>query len=266
MNRVVGSFLEGHFELRKSGDAYELLGELDLAGARTLLGRSTSCIGRERDLATLHGLYEECVGEPVARAALVTAPAGVGKSRVRYEFLRWLKATGADIEIWSGRGDPMSAGSPFDLIAAVIRSAAGTRAGDPLALRQEKLFTRVTRVVPIDDVQRVCEFLGEIAGAPFPDASSIELRAAREDPQLMGDQMRRAWEDWLFAETARRPVLVVLEDLQWGDLASLKLVDAALRHLADRPFMVLGLSRPEVHDLFPGCGPSARSPRFGSAA
>src|SRR6185295_15518538 len=70
-------------------------------------------------------------------------------------------------------------------------------------------------------------------------------------PILMGDQMRRAFEDWLSAETRQQPVLLVLEDLHWGDLPSVKFVDASLRALQDRPLMVLALARPEVKDLFP---------------
>jgi tetratricopeptide (TPR) repeat protein len=67
----------------------------------------------------------------------------------------------------------------------------------------------------------------------------------------MGDQMRRAWEDLLVAECAAHPLVLVLEDLHWGDLPSVKLLDAALRALDGRPFLVLAFARPEVHDLFP---------------
>src|SRR5262245_66031439 len=62
--------------------------------------------------------------------------------------------------------------------------------------------------------------------------------------------MRLAWEDWLAAECRAQPVLIVLEDLQWGDLPSVQFIDAALRNLADRPLMVLGLARPEVRSVF----------------
>jgi len=97
----------------------------------------------------------------------------------------------------------------------------------------------------------VSEFLGELIGVPFPDEDSVQLRAARQDAMLVGDQIRRAWEDFLSAECEAHPVLLVLEDLHWGDLPSVKLVDAALRHLKEQPFMVLALARPEVQDLFP---------------
>jgi tetratricopeptide (TPR) repeat protein len=67
----------------------------------------------------------------------------------------------------------------------------------------------------------------------------------------MGDAMRRAWEDWLAAECAAQPVLLLLEDLQWGDLGTVSFVDSALRNLRDEPFMVLALARPDVHTAFP---------------
>ena len=67
----------------------------------------------------------------------------------------------------------------------------------------------------------------------------------------MGDQIRRALEDWVRGECAHRPVVVVFEDLHWGDLPSVKGVDVILRALANRPLFVLALARPEIKELFP---------------
>ncbi|MEO5726551.1 MAG: serine/threonine-protein kinase PknK, partial [Byssovorax sp.] len=118
-------------------------------------------------------------------------------------------------------------------------------------MRQQKLRARVARHVPSADQRRVAEFLGELVGTPFPDEESVPLRAARQDALVMGDQMRRAWEDFLRAESSAQPVLLVLEDLHWGDLPTVRFVDAALRDLKNQPWMVLALARPEVHELFP---------------
>ena len=51
--------------------------------------------------------------------------------------------------------------------------------------------------------------------------------------------LRSAWLDWLEVECGANPVLLVLEDMHWGDAPSVQLVDAALRTLRDRPLMVL---------------------------
>src|SRR5205807_10094234 len=122
--------------------------------------------------------------------------------------------------------------------------------GEPVAVRHMKLRARVSRNVKPEDAARVAEFLGELIGAPAPE-DSVPLRAARQDPQLMGDQMLRACEDFFAAECAAHPAVLVLEDLQWGDLPTVRFVDAIVRQLPDRPLLVLALARPEVDAAFP---------------
>src|SRR5262249_26376780 len=77
------------------------------------------------------------------------------------------------------------------------------------------------------------------------------LASARRDALLFAGEVKRAWIDFLAAECAAHPVVLVLEDLHWADLSTVKLIEAALEALADRPLLVLGFGRPEVHDLFP---------------
>jgi serine/threonine protein kinase/tetratricopeptide (TPR) repeat protein len=263
LDEVVAGLLDARFDVGGDQTGLLLRGKRDVAEARrTLLGRPSPCVGREREIASLEAIYDECVAEGAARAVVVTAAAGVGKSRLRYELMARLSRRSqpgrqlAEGEartpmVWFSRGDPMSAGSPFGMVVRAVQRAAGLLDGEPLLVRQQKLRARVARHVPPADRARVTEFLGELCGVRFEDTQSVQLRAARGDAMLMGDQMRRAWEDWLAAECAAQPVLLVLEDLQWGDLPTVKLVDSALRNLADRPWMVLALGRAEVHDLFP---------------
>jgi hypothetical protein len=67
----------------------------------------------------------------------------------------------------------------------------------------------------------------------------------------MNEQVRRAAEDFLRAECAAHPVVIVLEDLHWGDLPTVRFIDSALRNLREHAWMVLALARPEVHKVFP---------------
>jgi len=252
VDEVTAGLLDSRFVVRSDGSGLDLVGEQASADAgRMLLGKPTPCVGRERELVMLEGVFAECVADDVARAVLVTAPAGVGKSRLRYELLRTLRHRGDRSEVWTSRGDPMRAGSPFGMLSQIIRAAADAQDGEPPRVQREKIRARVSRTVPQRDIARVTQFLAETLGVSMPDEDDVQLRAARHDPILMGDQMRRAFEDWLAAECREQPVLIVLEDLHWGDLPSVKFVDSALRALHDRPLMVLALARPEVKDLFP---------------
>jgi hypothetical protein len=67
----------------------------------------------------------------------------------------------------------------------------------------------------------------------------------------MSEQMRKAWMDFLDAEAAAHPVVLLLEDLHWGDFGTVRFIDTALRDRSNRPWMVLALARPEVFEIFP---------------
>ena len=251
IDALTAGLLDARFDVGGDDEGLVLRAERTIAETtRTVLGRATPCVGRDRELGALRATLAECVGEPVARVVLITGAAGVGKSRLRYELLRGLKAANDGARTLIARGDAISAGSPFGLLAPMLRRAAGVQEDEPIAVRQRKLAAHLAVHLPDDKRERVVEFLCELAGARVAEGS-VQLRAARRDPVLMGDQMRRAWEDWLEAECAHAPVILVIEDLQWGDLPTVQFVDGALRHLRERPLMVLALARPEVHELFP---------------
>ncbi|MBK8259592.1 MAG: protein kinase [Polyangiaceae bacterium] len=219
-------------------------------GARTLLGRATPCVGRDRELSMLTGLYDECVAEPVGRGALILGAPGIGKSRLRYEVLLTLQKREPKPEIWAVRGDPMRAGSPFSLLGPLLARACDIHDGEPLVERQTKLIRRVERHLPQESALRVAELLGEIVGAPFPDETSVQLRAARKDPGLLRDQLTRAWVSFCTAEVNHRPLVLVLDDLHWGDSPSLSLIQASFQALLEKPIFILALGRPEAKETF----------------
>jgi tetratricopeptide (TPR) repeat protein len=260
LDDVTAGLLPGRFEVGGDEAGLFLQGEREAVGqGRTLLGRATSCVGRDRELALLQGTFAGAIEEPAARVVLVTAGPGAGKSRLAGELLDRLARGRDHVTVLSSAGDPLSAGSPFSMIAPALRRAAGVHDGEPEATRRHKLRARLQRHVRDADLERVTAFLGELIGIHGDDdpegsarPAAVQLRAARRDAMLMGDQMRRAFEDFLEAETAAGPLLFVLEDLHWGDLPSVSFLGSALRNLPDRPWMVLALARPEVHDVFPG--------------
>ncbi|WP_437280641.1 protein kinase [Sorangium sp. So ce375] len=250
IDEVTAGLLGARFDLGSDGAGHLLRGERDdLEAVPRLLGKPTPCVGRDRELSLLEATFVQCIEEQTPSAVLVTAPAGMGKSRLRVELLRRLRARDEPMEVWIARGDPMSAGSAFGLLAQVLRRAIGVADGAPAAAVQRKIRERVARHG--EPGARVAPFLGELVGTPFPDDASEALRAARRSSVLMGDQLHLAWEEFLRAECAAQPVLLVLEDMHWGDLPTVGMINSALRNLRDAPFMVLALGRPEVREVFP---------------
>ncbi|HSQ66109.1 MAG TPA: protein kinase [Polyangiaceae bacterium] len=258
VDAVTAGLLGTEFSVEPGDDGGWLVagGGARAPGMRTLLGKRTPCVGRDRELGNLDALFAECEQDSVARALLVLAPAGAGKSRLRHEWLSRVARRVPAPQTWQARAEPMTTDSPFAVLRRCVRRAMGLMDEDgslssELSELRQKIHARVLHA-DVAEPDRVAEFLGELCGVPMADEPSVQLYAARRDPILMGDQFRRAWEDWVAGECARGPVILVLEDIHWADRPSLQFVEHALRRAAQAPLLVVALARPEVDDRFPG--------------
>jgi tetratricopeptide (TPR) repeat protein len=251
IDEATAALLRDRFEIQEQGGSFALLAERrDLTPGRTLLGQRTPFLGREREMATLQALYLEVVEESVARAAVVTGGPGVGKSRLRAELCDALATEARPPKIWIARGEPLTAGASFGLAGQLVRRALELRDGEPIDAQRAAIVRAAAALGP--SVEAVAPFLGELAGAPFDDASSVQLSAARADPRLMGDQLRRSFEELVAASaTKERPLVLVLEDLHWSDPATINLLDATLRRSRDAPLFVVAIARPEIAIHYP---------------
>lgn len=252
LDQVTAGLLDPRFEVAQNGALIELWGERGSpVAARTLMGRPAPFAGRDRELLMLEAVLTEVEVESVARVVLVTGDPGVGKSRLRHELVTRLANRGRLDRMWIGRGDPMSAGSPFGIVAQALRGALGLVEGVKLETLRDQLDQRLTELIAPQELRRVRDFLGELLDVPFSPGGHPALASARRDPVLMGDQVRHAVQDFLAASARQAPVVLILEDLQWGDLSSVNLIESALAALADLPIAVIALGRPNVTTLFP---------------
>lgn len=253
VDSVTASLISSRFDVRGEEGRMMLVDERrSLDPRRALLGKPTSCVGREAELAVLETMFAQCeVGEG-PKVLVVTAPAGAGKSRLRHELVRRLLARPAPPMVLQARGDALRVTTPHGMVAELLRQAIGVREREPIDVVRRKLEGHVAAQLPDDDAGRVTDFLGELVSASFDDRHAVPLRAARSDANAMTDQIGVAFADIARAWSTRHPVVIVLEDLHWGDLGSIRLLDGALRRLAGASLFLLALARPEVHDRVPG--------------
>ena len=251
IDHVTAGLLGSRFEVRHSAPGAWLLAERPDPGTpRLLLGKPSPCVGRDKELAILDAVLDECIKEPIARAVLVAGPPGIGKSRLRAEFLR--SVSGARrVTVLSARADQTQAGSSFAIVRQLVAHAASLAEGDSPDEQRRKIRSRLSRYFAGEELERIHEFSCELVGIGQGSAPSPLLRACRDDTRIMSIWMRRSFEEWLEAECANQPVLIVIEDLHWGDDASITYLAQALRRLEERPLLLLAFARPEVHGAFP---------------
>jgi tetratricopeptide (TPR) repeat protein/predicted Ser/Thr protein kinase len=265
IDTVTEGLLAARFVVSTTGGLHVLQSERESSEApRLLLGKATPCVGRDKELGLFELTLREVVNDRVSRAILVTASPGVGKSRLLSEFVSRAQA-GGTARIFLARAEAVSSESPLALARQLVRRAAGLQEMESGAGERARLDEYLSGIAR-NGAASFAEFLAEIAALPASGAPSPMLVAARNDPAIMREQKRRAFEAWMDAETAAGPVLIVLEDLHWGDAPTVNYLIEALRRLADRALMVLAFARPEVHETHPKLFPDLHEVRLGGLA
>ncbi|MFO0614975.1 MAG: protein kinase [Polyangiaceae bacterium] len=233
------------FEIHKVGSVLEMFGERRPHGfSRTFLGATSVCVGRDPEIARLEALYAQVAKDSLARAAIVVAVPGTGKSRLRQELFSRLGARDDAPDVLLGHGSAIAEGATFSLVGSAIRRKAAVRDEDALDVQRAKIARLAAPTAATAERARIEAALLQIA-ARGTESSATDATILRPD------HVRAAFEEWLLELTTRGPVALVLEDVHWADPPSVALVDSALRNLADRPLFVLALARPEVEARFP---------------
>jgi tetratricopeptide (TPR) repeat protein len=242
---VAGRFLLQHDDLG-TWIADERAG-VDDVGA--LLGRKAPFVGRATEMALLRDAWQHCSRTRTGRIVVVTGEPGMGKSRLRREFQRELAR--ASVRSWFGMADPAHGAAPRSPIEHMVRAQVGVFGSELPEAARRLLQTSLSKWVDAQQVERVAIFLGELLGIPPESPTPEPLRAAQQDPRLMGDQVRRAVCDLIDAGCRDHPLVMILDDLHAADRATIELLDEVMRRLRERPVLLVALGRPEVLERFP---------------
>lgn len=255
LDGLTGNLLSGRLDIVEHHGLTELVGAqnpMAREGQRLLLGQPAPFVGREPEFGALESMLSVCIDDSAACAVGVVAPPGLGKSRLRHEFVCHATRKYPDLVVVLGRGDLMHPGGSYGSMCQALHRLCGLVGGESYVVQQQRMRERLglhLTGTPEANARVMC-FLGEQCGVSLCEGDRL-LTAARRDPRVMLDQVERAFIEWLRCECVQAPVLLILEDLQWGDTLSVQLVVRSLRELAELPLFVLALGRPEVRELFP---------------
>lgn len=238
--------VEGRFLVESRKDWVNVLDEVDaVVPVRTLLGKPTPCVGREPQVAMLGAMLQSVGEQRRASSAVLTAPAGMGKTHLVHEFLRSGLAAASDVDLIVARGDVARTASPLGLLGQLLRRAAGIADSDDDRARSHKLAALLGRDLPLPEQSAPREMIRELCGLPVVDEETgAALRAARADPSVMADAVREAWTEWLGGRAARGTTLLLVEDAHWADAPSLALIEHAVVTHAELPVFLLATARP----------------------
>lgn len=202
-------------------------------------------VGRDDELSLLRQAFDRAAEGGSCRLVTVLGPPGVGKSRLAAEFIDWLEGRAT---VLRGRCLPYGDGITYWPVAEVVREAAAITEGDA----PEEATSKLTALLGGDgETVTIAERLGSVLG----------LTDATSPAQETFWAVRRLLE----ALAERDPLVVVYDDIQWGEATFLDLVEYLAGWSAGAPILLLCLARPDLVDTRPAWGagvPDAASIRL----
>ena len=217
-----------------------------VGGSQRVDGLEAPMAGRDAELRTVKELLHASIERRAPRLVLLVGPAGVGKSRLGWEFEKYTDGL-VDAVYWHrGRCLSYGDGVVFWALAEIVRQRLGIAEDDSRELAASKLVEGLNAYVP-DPAEReyVGPRLARLLGVPF---------GGDTDAVLPREELFAGWRVFFERLAAVQPVVLLIENGQHADGGLLDFLDHLVDWAREVPIYVLVFTRPELLDIRPGFG------------
>jgi class 3 adenylate cyclase/tetratricopeptide (TPR) repeat protein len=216
-------------------------------GAAKSTGLEPPFVGRDRELRLIKELFHACAEDRKAHLVSVVGIGGIGKSRLAWEFEKYIDGLADDVWWHSGRCLAYGDGVAFWALAEMVRGRAGIIEDEELSSARAKLQASVEEHLPDPQERR------------FVEPRLAHLLGLEE--ATAGDQENLFAAARMFFErlAGTGPAVLVFEDIHWADSALLDFIEYLVEWSRDVPLFVLTHARPELSDRRPTWGSAKRN-------
>jgi len=220
--------------------------------SRGVEGVETHMIGRDAELEQLQDAYKRLHQRSKLAIITVVSEAGLGKSRLLYEFLNWAEIRPERFLLFRARAHPTTQSQPYGLLRDMLAWRLQIADGDSMALARQKFEQGIAPLFlansGADMAQAHAHVLGHLIGIDF--SASQHIRAILDDSQQIRNRGFHAAAQLLrlIAAQNKKPVVVLLDDLHWADDGSLDFLSYFIQVNHDVPILLLGLTRPALFE------------------
>jgi predicted ATPase/class 3 adenylate cyclase len=199
---------------------------------------ATPLIDREHELGLLVNALHRSLRDRLPQVVTVFGRAGIGKSRLVRELFGHAERLVDEPLTWrTGRCPPFGENVAFAALADIVKAEAGVLDTDTATAAAHRLEAAVAELAGPAERGRLVDGLRPLVGLP--------------GPPLPAEEAESTWRRFLVALAARRPTVLVFEDLHWADEAMLRFVELLGASARDVPLLLLCTARPELIDRDP---------------
>jgi class 3 adenylate cyclase/tetratricopeptide (TPR) repeat protein len=203
-------------------------------------------VGRDLELRLLKDVLHATSQERRPRLVSITGPAGIGKSRLAWEFEKYADGLVERIFWHRGRSPSYGDGISFWALGEMVRRRARLSENDDETTTRDHI------------AEAVVEFV-DVADAAWVEQSLLTLLGLEPPPPGGRESLFAAWRTFFERVAARQTTVLLFEDLQWADSGQLDFIDHLLEWARGVPLLVVTLARPDLLERRPGWGTRARS-------
>ncbi|HEY4752284.1 MAG TPA: AAA family ATPase, partial [Candidatus Limnocylindrales bacterium] len=204
-------------------------------------------VGRDTEFRLLRELFHTTGRDRRARLVSMTGQAGIGKSRLAWEFNKYIDGLAETVYWHTGRSPSYGEGVAFWALGEMVRKRAQLAESDDEATTRTGVAAMLDRWIPT---------AGERA---LVEPGILALLGVGEAPGVGREGLFAAWRT-LFERIAEHgTVALVFEDLHWADDGLLDFIEHLLEWSRNHPIYVVTLARPELLDRRPSWGSGNRN-------
>ena len=241
----------GHHELKGKAEPVTLWRAVRVvSGARGALKShrlEAPFVGRDRELRQIKDLFHACADEKRAQLVSVTGIAGVGKSRLMWEFYKYFDGLVDDTYWHRGRCLAYGDGVAYWALADMVRMRCRIAEDEEPAPALAKLSATLDEHLLDADERRFIEpHLAQLLG--------LEEHGGPDRQDLFA-----AWRLFFERLAETYPTVLAFEDVQWADSSLLDFIEYLLDWSRNHALYVITLARPELLDRRPTWGAGKRN-------
>jgi len=210
-------------------------------------GLEAPFVGRDRELRQIKDLFHTCAEEKKAQLVSVTGIAGIGKSRLSWEFYKYFDGI-AQLVYWHrGRCLAYGEGVTYWALADMVRWRCRIAEDEPSASAQQKLRSTLEEHLLDPEERR------------FVEPRLAQLLGLGEHEVRDRQDLFAAWRLFFERLADVYPTVLAFEDMQWADASLLDFVEYLLEWSRNHPLYVITLARPELLERRPNWGAGHRN-------
>lgn len=199
----------------------------------------TRFVGRTTELELLQFALSEVTDSETAQVITVVGDAGIGKTRLRQEFEKFLAIQPTPLHLFKGQAEKRIAAGPYTALRHTLSNFFDIHPRSNTQVARTKLVDGILSVLSADDshARERAHFIGYLLGFDF--VQSPYLQNFKHDARRVREYAFQDLALFFSAISEDRPAVILLDDMEQADEETFEFVEYLVDVCQERPLLIV---------------------------